>query len=252
MKQARRYILTINNPFAENEKTKDLYTDIKTFTEYVKSLEHFKYAIFQQEQGEKEHTDHIQMFITFTCGKMFNTIKTYFPTAHIEEVKGTNVGARDYCSKTDTRLPNTEPIEIGLFAEERARTDIANFFEMIDMGVKNNDLKKLYPTLYSKNYSHLDKMRQDNIFAEYEEKTRNLNVSYIYGGAGVGKTSFVLKKHGYKNVYRVTNYAHPFDSYHGQPIVCFDEFDSSFKLTDFLNFLDIYPCFKGHGNHEHG
>jgi hypothetical protein len=37
------------------------------------------------------------------------------------------------------------------------------------------------------------------------------------------------------------NVAHPFDSYSGQPIVCFDEFDSSFKLTDFLNFIDIYP-----------
>jgi hypothetical protein len=88
MRQVRRFILTINNPF--DNKT-DLYSDMGSFTDYVKSLEHFKYAIFQLEQGEKEHTDHIQMFIIFTCGKRLETVKNYFPTAHIEAVKGTNV-----------------------------------------------------------------------------------------------------------------------------------------------------------------
>jgi hypothetical protein len=72
MKQVRRFILTINNPFI-NEKI--LYNDMSSFADYVKGLEHFKYAIFQLEQGEKEHTDHIQMFIIFTCGKRFETIK---------------------------------------------------------------------------------------------------------------------------------------------------------------------------------
>jgi hypothetical protein len=191
------------------------------------------------EKGEKEHTEHIQMFITFTCGKRFETIKNYFPTAHIEAVKGTNVQARDYCSKTDTRIGET--IEIGQFAEERARTDNAQYLEMIDNNASNTELKKHFPALFMRTYNNIDKMRQENLFAEHKRKFRNIETTYIYGGTGVGKTKYIYENFGF-DVYRVTNYAkNPFDYYEGQDIIIFDEFDSSFKITEMLNYLDKYP-----------
>jgi hypothetical protein len=42
-------------------------------------------------------------------------------------------------------------------------------------------------------------------------------------------------------VFRVTDYEHPFDSYKGQEIVVFEEFRSSLKIQDMLNYLDGYP-----------
>ena len=68
-----------------------------------------------------------------------------------------------------------------------------------------------------------------------------LHVEYIWGATGVGKTRSVMDKHSYKNVFRVTNYAHPFDSYKGEPVILFDEFRSSLPLVDMLKYLDGYP-----------
>ena len=43
-------------------------------------------------------------------------------------------------------------------------------------------------------------------------------------------------------MYRVTDYDHPFDSYKGQDVIVFEEFRSSLKIQDMLNYLDGYPC----------
>ena len=50
-----------------------------------------------------------------------------------------------------------------------------------------------------------------------------------------------MEKNGYANVYRVTDYNHPFDSYNCQPVIAFDEFRSSLKLKEMLLYCDIYP-----------
>lgn len=42
----------------------------------------------------------------------------------------------------------------------------------------------------------------------------------------------VLESNGYSDVYRVTDYIHPFDGYNCQPVICFDEFRSSLKIKD--------------------
>ena len=43
------------------------------------------------------------------------------------------------------------------------------------------------------------------------------------------------------NVFRITDYLHPFDLYKGQDVILFDEFRSSLKIQDMLNYLDGYP-----------
>ena len=50
-----------------------------------------------------------------------------------------------------------------------------------------------------------------------------------------------MEKHGYSNVYRVTDYQHPFDRYAQEPVICFDEFRSSLMVGDMLDYLDGYP-----------
>lgn len=70
---------------------------------------------------------------------------------------------------------------------------------------------------------------------------RKLEVSYIYGATGVGKTRTVMEHFGYENVYRVTNYKNPFDNYNGQDVILFDEFRSSLPISDMLVYLDGYP-----------
>ena len=50
-----------------------------------------------------------------------------------------------------------------------------------------------------------------------------------------------MEKYGYENVYRVTDYEHPFDGYKGQDVIVFEEFRSCIKIGDMLDYLDIYP-----------
>lgn len=229
-KQARRWFLTINNP----EKTDDDYI------EYIQGLEHFKYCAFQREKGEKTGTEHIQGFIVFSIGKRFATVKNYFPTAHIEAVKGSNVQARDYCTKSETRVSG--PYELGIFAEERSRTDVSMFVELVQNGASTDELAKLYPNLYMRELNKIEAIRQNALYEEYRRKLRNVRVTYIYGPTHSGKSSYVMDKFGLGNYYVVSNYGtSAFDSYRGENVIVLDEFDSSFKITFMNRLLDRYP-----------
>jgi len=71
-------------------------------------------------------------------------------------------------------------------------------------------------------------------------------VSYVYSQTGSGKTSFFYDKYG-ADLYRVVHYdTRAFDFYDNEKVIMFEEFRSSFKITDMLNYLDIYfvplPC----------
>ncbi len=69
-----------------------------------------------------------------------------------------------------------------------------------------------------------------------------MKVYYIYGSAGCGKTSYVFQKHGYDDVYRTTNYEFGWiDDYNGEKILFLDEFRSSFKISEILDYLDGQP-----------
>ena len=50
-----------------------------------------------------------------------------------------------------------------------------------------------------------------------------------------------MEDYGYDKVFRVTNYEHPFDSYKSEDVIVFEEFRSSLKIEDMLNYLDGYP-----------
>ena len=76
-----------------------------------------------------------------------------------------------------------------------------------------------------------------------------MQVYYIYGSAGCGKTSYVFNKHGYDDVYRTTNYEFGWvDDYNGEKVLFLDEFRSSFKISEILDYLDGQPI-RIHGRH---
>ena len=43
------------------------------------------------------------------------------------------------------------------------------------------------------------------------------------------------------DVYRITDYNHPFDSYNYEDVIVFEEFRSDLKIKDMLKYLDGYP-----------
>lgn len=239
-----KYQLTINNP-QELNLTHD---NIKLILSRRKNI---IYYCLSDETGLREHTPHTHLFIMFKDLVRFNTIKGLFPTAHIEAAYGSAEDNRAYVSKTgkwaddpkaDTAIPGTFE-ESGPLPDEPGqgfRSDIAQIYLQIADGLSNADIMAENPDA-ARHIGKMDRIRQDVLEARYREQWRDLEVTYIFGPTGTGKTRFVMEHHGYSNVFRVTNYAHPFDRYRQQPVICFDEFRSSLLVGDMLDYLDGYP-----------
>lgn len=242
--QCRKYQLTINN---QAEKNLD-HDNIKRILSGLKSLVYYCMA---DEIGLETHTPHTHIFIAAKSAIRFSRIKKLFPSAHIEPVRGSCEENRDYIrkdgkwaedSKADTSVPGTFE-EWGELPDEPGpghRSDIENMYEMIENGMTNAEIMSENPKL-AMYIGKMDKIRQEIMEARFRDQRRDLDVTYIFGPTETGKTRGVMEKHGYSNVYRVTDYFHPFDRYQGQPVMCFDEFRSSLMIGDMLQYLDGYP-----------
>ncbi len=223
----------VNRPFFKN---------FECFKTYIQRLEHFKYSIGQIERGEKENTEHIQFMIIFSIGKRFDTIKKYFPTAHIEQCKGSNAQNRDYCSKKETRVSDEFTFELGQFAEERGRTDISNFYELLKEDVSDSQLMNLYPSLYMREFNKIDKLRSKFRYDKAKSVLRDVEVTYLYGNAGVGKNRWVMKQFGLGNYFLTSTYGNgAFDEYDNEDVFVLDEFNSQVKIEYLNRLLDVYP-----------
>lgn len=240
--QSRKWQLTINNP-DYHEVTHDT---IKIAVGTMKSV---IYWCMADEIGE-EGTKHTHIFLAARSAIRFSTIKKLFPAAHIEMCKGTCQQNMEYVSKTgkwekdrkhETCVNGTFE-EFGEMPVERQgkRNDLDDLYDMIKSGMNDHDIVNEDPT-YMTLLDTIQKTRQLVVQEKFRETFRDLDVTYIWGDTGTGKTRSVMEGHGYSNVFRVTDYSHPFDAYSGQDVILFDEFRSSLLLADMLKYLDGYP-----------
>lgn len=238
--QATKYLLTINN-------SEDLRAEL------IEALEKFKglvYYVMADEIGGKGNTYHTHIFMILKTATRFSTVKKRFPKAHIDKCRGLNKQNRDYVLKigvhenTEKALTKVEgtTAEYGELPEDiqGKRFDLENLYGMIKEGMNNYEILEQSP----QNIMHIDKIekiRQTVKQEEFKNTWRDLEVTYIWGETGTGKTRGIMEEYGYQNVYRATNYQNPWDGYEGQDVVIFEEFRSSLKIQDMLNLLDGYP-----------
>lgn len=240
-KRSRKYLLTINNP------TRSLSDTVEALT-----ILNPDYLCASDEIGELG-TPHQHIYIyRSVSGFYFDRVKSIVPTAHIDYCHGTSQENRDYVfkqgkhaetDKAQTNISDTH-IEIGTVPDEQQgkRSDFIKAMDMIRDGYKNIEILDEVPSMFDKQ-NWLDKFRQEHLIETVGKHNRDdLQVYYIWGKTGVGKTFGVYKKHGYDDVYRVNSeHEHPFDNYQGQDVLLIDEFNSSIKLQDLLQMLDKYP-----------
>lgn len=239
--QGRKWLLTINNP-----KEKD-WNHEKIKLELLK-ISSINYYCLGDEQGETYHT---HIFMMSDIPIRFSTIKKRFPEAHIDKAYGTAEDNKNYIQKAG-KWAETEKAETtiaGTFEEygempeepgQGYRTDMGWIVAQIREGYTNAEIIEQNPDS-AIHIGKFDKIRQDILEARYREKWRELEVTYIFGPTATGKTRSVVTEHGYANVYRVTDYKHPFDRYAQQPVLCLDEFRTSLPIGDMLEYLDGHP-----------
>lgn len=117
------------------------------------------------------------------------------------------------------------------------KSSVADVYRAIKEGMSDTEIMELYPE-QSFNLDRFERIRQRIKAEENAQIRREMTVYYIWGDTGVGKTRYCLEKHGYENVYRVTDYKHPFDLYQSQDYLCLDEFSSSIDIYTMNNILD--------------
>lgn len=239
----RKYQITINNP-ADKGFTHDIIRDI------LSGLSSCLYWCMCDEIGH-QGTPHTHVYVAFKNAVMFQTMQQRFYGAHIEDARGTHRENRDYIrkegkhretDKADTNLPDTfeESGELPAESERRVKQSEA-ILAMIEDGASDAEILRTYPSALN-HLPRIQQTRQTLLEDKYRCVRRtDLKVCYIHGVTGVGKTRSILDRYGDGNVYRVTNYKHPFDGYKGEPVILFDEFRSSLPLPDMLNYLDVYP-----------
>ena len=114
-------------------------------------------------------------------------------------------------------------------------------YELVEAGYTNAEILAINND-YILNIDKIDKLRTMLLTEKFKGQRRlNLKVIYVYGKTGAGKTRDILNRHGDANVYRVTDYNHPFDGYACQEVLVFDEFRSGLRISDMLNYCDVYP-----------
>lgn len=240
--QSRKWQITINNPLDKgfsHDKIKQELSQLKSVI----------YWCMADETGEKQ-THHTHIYACFSSAVRFSTLKNKFNTAHIEMARGSSQQNRDYIAKEGkwendakhgTKIPGTFD-ESGEMPIERqgARNDLADLLDQIKNGASDCEIIEDNPD-HILHIERIERVRQSFRREEYKNTFRLLEVTYIYGLTATGKTRSVMEMHGYENVYRVTDYKHPFDGYSGQDILLIDEFDSQFPIQLMLNLLDGYP-----------
>lgn len=240
--QSRKWLLTCNNPL-------NYGYNFQYVKDIVNSFKNIDYWCYSDEVGE-QGTPHFHLFIYKKSPISFDTLRNRFPHVNLDYARGSCQQNRDYVFKegkwlNDKKAGTNNPdshYEYGDMPVERqgARNDLADLYDLITGGANDVDIIAENPN-YILHIDKFDKIRQAYREKQYSCTFRNLEVTYIYGSAGTGKTRYVMDKYGYQNVYRVTDYVHPFDYYAGQDVILFDEFRSSIKIVDMLNYLDGYP-----------
>lgn len=209
----------------------------------VSKLKKYDYFVFQLEKGEKTGYRHYQLYLEHANALKKSTLVKLFPMAHIEPRERSKKALFDYCTKKESRLhgywefgerPDFNEVGTNTSARASLVADIAK-------GLSDLDLLLKYPTIFTKKV--VDEYRSIlGVKDYYLTHNRDIEVYYVYGQPGLGKSSFVRKFYDVDNIYVVSDYEKdPFGSYNGEDVIVFEEYRHNFVLSIFLQYLDRYP-----------
>lgn len=258
---SRKWVVEINNPIEKG-------FDHETIINLCASIRGDIYFCLCDEIGGETQTFHTHVFISRTSSRgsaiSADRINSLFPNCNRIKCTGSPSENRAYILKDGDKFHKDADGHYS-YQDKRGKLHTGinlsdTFYEngpcpsdiqgksssddivvqLILNGSTNEEIIEAVPNAFK----HIDKIdRVRSIFRdkEFSDKWRDLHVTYISGKTGIGKTRSVLEKFGFSNVYRVTDYKHPFDTYNAQDVLLFEEFRSSLGLGDMLNYLDGYP-----------
>ena len=219
-----------------------------------------RYSVLLALHDKDQDNVHCHIIIQHKNQIEFDHLKKLMPYGDIEKQRGTNKECYEYCLHIDPKSLEKEKVQYDesciktniedLEAWKKlnnglgSRNDLIQIVEDIKNGATKKEIKETYPSQYVRYSNAFEKIQQEYLEEEVGNKFRKLEVVYIHGSTGVGKTRYVMEKYGYQNVYHISSYGYGmFDSYKGQDVMLFDEFRSSIPIAQMLCYLDGYPLY---------
>lgn len=261
-KRSRNWLLTVNAheqdglPTISMDQVSDSIMDLDSDADFV----------FQLERGGKTNYLHYQVAVL--CSREIHPprrqdVLRHFKThgiadAHAEAAIKTGIDIAGYCSKSRTRMGDTQwssdefmtsmmsQFHRGRGASRQgSRDDIQAIKDAIDEGMTPIDLIRdpaysLLMTGQAKQYaeSYYGVLMMDRC----SRHAREVKVHYIFGRTGSGKTRYVYNRCGYEHVYTADcGGRDPFSRYGYEPVLVLDEFRSSVRFGELLRMIDRYP-----------
>ena len=242
--QSRKWALTINNP-------QDCGLTHDTITEILSRFcpDYFCLA----DEIATTGTFHTHIFLYSHSPIRFSTVKNRFPTAHIEKAFGSARDNRDYIckegkwaesDKAETSVDGSF-VEWGTLPNEGEEKDpkMYKLLQNVKDGFATTEIIDETPSFAFRSRD-IDTLRQTYLADRFRKENRTIEVTYLYGATGTGKTRSIFEKHLAEDICRITDYGKNgvrFDAYTGQEVLVFEEFNSQIPIEDMLNYLDIYP-----------
>ncbi|MCH1980087.1 viral replication protein [Lawsonibacter sp. OA9] len=243
--QSRKWSLVINNPLEAG-------LDHAAIREI---LHRFSPAYFcMADEIATTGTYHTHIFLYSPSPMRFGTLKNRFPTAHLEKAYGSARDNRDYITKSGkwAETDKSETSVSGTFEEwgdlptekEEASPDKYRLLQSLREGMTSLEAVEDNPDRFY-HYREIETVRQSILEDTYSTIMRQVEVTYLFGASGTGKTRGIFERHNPKSICRITDYGGKngvrFDSYRGQEVLVFEEFHSQIPISAMLNYLDIYP-----------
>ena len=243
--QSRKWALVINNPLEAG-------LDHAAIREI---LYRFSPAYFcMADEIATTGTYHTHIFLFSPSPMRFSTVKNRFSTAHIEKAYGSAKANRAYILK-EGHWADTDKAETsvsGTFEEwgdlpaekEEEAPEMFKLIQDLRAGKSVMEIIEDNPKLAFR-IREIETLRQAILEEKYSAENRALEVTYLYGASGTGKTRGIFEKHDRKSICRITAYGGRngvrFDAYHCQDVLVLEEFHSQIPISAMLNYLDIYP-----------
>lgn len=243
--KSRKWALVFNNPLDAG----------LTHAALTETLHKFAPTYFcMADEIATTGTYHTHVFLYAVNAIRFSTLKNRFPTAHMEKAYGSARENRDYITKTgkwadtdkaETSVPGTFEEWGDLPAEkEEEAPEMFWLMEALREGKSIMEILEERPKLAFR-VREIETLRQVILSDKFSVEKRKLEVTYLYGASGAGKTWGIFEKHDPKSICRITDYGGRngvrFDAYQCHDVLVFEEFHSQIPISAMLNYLDIYP-----------
>lgn len=215
-----------------------------------------KYWGIEHTPDDEDPNDHFHFAIRFKVPTPFANIKSKFPYGHIDSIKFGEKQTIQYLihmndqskkqykwEEVFTNTPDLSPYKIRTDAQDKVA--ILPYLEMIrDFDLFPYQVTDKVPwelRIQTKNKALINNAFIDQVERFCVNQTRDMEVMFICGPAGVGKTDYAksfCESKGFR--FCISSSSNdPLQDYKGEPVLILDDFtDDSFNYKDFMKLLD--------------